>query len=217
MRKRNCPEGTTRVIGYTRVSTRKQVDTGVSLKAQESQLTEQCAKRGWCLMDIYTDKGKSAKDMSREGIQAALQRLERGEADILFVSEHDRATRSMKDFVDLVDHARTYGWRLVDLTMEIDMSDPYGEAMAYTLVTFNQLARRMTSVKTKAAMAELKAQGVKLGAPKQIDPATVEHMKALRATNLTLGQIAEKLNADGVPTPRGGRWHITSVQRALTA
>jgi hypothetical protein len=40
-------------------------------------------------------------------------------------------------------------------------------------------------------------------------------MKRLRKRGLTLRQIADALNADGVPGPRGGAWSQTAVQRAL--
>ena len=38
---------------------------------------------------------------------------------------------------------------------------------------------------------------------------------ALRADRLTVPQIAERLNAEGITAPRGGRWHPTAVSRVL--
>ena len=36
-----------------------------------------------------------------------------------------------------------------------------------------------------------------------------------KSGSTTLRAIAEALNARGVPTPRGGRWHAMSVRNAL--
>lgn len=44
---------------------------------------------------------------------------------------------------------------------------------------------------------------------------TVAVIVQLRRSGLTLAGIAERLNAEGVATPRVGRWHIGSVRRVL--
>jgi Recombinase len=43
----------------------------------------------------------------------------------------------------------------------------------------------------------------------------VERMRQLRADGLTFAAIADRLNADGVETARGGHWHDTTVRRVL--
>jgi hypothetical protein len=43
----------------------------------------------------------------------------------------------------------------------------------------------------------------------------VENMRALRKDGLTYAAIADRLNAEGVETARGGRWHANSVRRVL--
>ena len=48
------------------------------------------------------------------------------------------------------------------------------------------------------------------------DPALAERIEALRDAGLSLQAIADRLNADGIPTPRGGEvWRPSSVQSAL--
>jgi hypothetical protein len=47
-------------------------------------------------------------------------------------------------------------------------------------------------------------------------PAVRERVAAMRAANMTLQAIADTLNAEGVPTMRGGaRWRPSSVQTVL--
>ncbi|MCX6341674.1 MAG: recombinase family protein, partial [Fimbriimonadales bacterium] len=52
---------TTRVIGYMRVSTSDQVESGLSLESQRQKLEHECARRGWELLEIIEDAGVSGK------------------------------------------------------------------------------------------------------------------------------------------------------------
>jgi DNA invertase Pin-like site-specific DNA recombinase len=93
--------------------------------------------------------------------------------------------------------------------------------------------RALIAGRTKSALAAAKAKGVKLGNPniEAAQEAAVAAVKteANRAANnvlpiiaeirksgaTTLRAVAEALNARGIPTPRGGRWHAMSVRNAL--
>ena len=68
----------TRVIGYCRVSTQTQVDEGVSLEAQQAQLSAYATLYGLQIVDMIVDAGESAKSLDRPGLQRALDALARG-------------------------------------------------------------------------------------------------------------------------------------------
>jgi len=55
---------TTRAIGYVRVSTDDQVREDVSLDVQEARIRAYCEAKGWQLISVVRDEGKSAKDLS---------------------------------------------------------------------------------------------------------------------------------------------------------
>lgn len=44
-----------------------------------------------------------------------------------------------------------------------------------------------------------------------IEQKTIRRIRRLRTKGWTLQAIANRLNADGVPTKRGGRWHPSTV------
>ncbi|WP_172822710.1 recombinase family protein, partial [Paramagnetospirillum marisnigri] len=100
-----------------------------------------------------------------------------------------------------------------------------------------QHEREMISARTKAALAAAKARGQKLGSPKGAEHlrgrgnaeavATIKEkadrrasdlqgiLGELMASGLSLRGIADELNSRGILTPRGGKWHPTSVKRSL--
>jgi DNA invertase Pin-like site-specific DNA recombinase len=203
------------VIGYVRVSTEEQGMSGAGLQAQRSVIISECERRGWTLIGIAEDIGRSGKDLKRPGVQAALEALAAGEASALVVAKLDRLSRSMLDFAQVMATARKQSWALVALDVQVDTTTPSGEAMAHMLATFSQFERRLISERTRQALAQKRAAGVRLGALPEIDAAVTERIRAERAAGKTLREIAEALNADGIPTARGGRWHASTMQRVL--
>jgi DNA invertase Pin-like site-specific DNA recombinase len=203
-----------RVIGYVRVSTEEQGMSGAGLQAQRAAIIAECGRRGWELIEIAEDVG-SGKNLKRRGIRAALDTLARGDASALVVAKLDRLSRSMLDFARIMATAQKQSWALVALDVQVDTTSPSGEAMAHMLATFAQFERRLISERTKQALAQKRAAGVRLGAPPEIDPSVASRIRDEREEGSTLRQIAERLNGDGIPTARGGRWHASTLQRVL--
>src|SRR5512139_166178 len=84
------------------------------------------------------------------------------------------------------------------------------------LATFAQFERRLIGQRTREALAVKREQGVRLGRPPTIDPKLAARVRRMRARGATFREIAEQLNDEGVPTPRGGReWRPSSLQRVL--
>src|SRR5450755_311183 len=202
------------VIGYVRVSTEEQGLSGAGLQAQRAAIIAECERRGWELIEIAEDVG-SGKTLKRPGIRAALDTLAVGDASALVVAKLDRLSRSMVDFAGLMATAQKQSWALVALDVQVDTTSPSGEAMAHMLATFAQFERRLISERTKQALAQKRASGVRLGAPPEIDASVATRIRDERAAGSTLREIAERLNNDGVPTARGGRWRASTLQRVL--
>lgn len=204
-----------RAIGYLRVSTAEQVASGLGLAEQRSQLVAEAARRGWEL-DLVVDDGCSAKDLRRPGITAALDDLAAGRADVLVVAKLDRLSRSLLDFAGLMARAQTEGWSLVALDLGVDLSTPAGQLMASVLASFAEYERQLIGARTRDALGQLKARGVRLGGPRVLDSGVEARIVAERATGRSLTAIAAGLDADGVPTARGGaRWYPSTVRAVL--
>lgn len=154
-----------RVVGYVRVSTDQQADSGAGLAAQRAAILAEVERRGWRLVEMAEDAGVSGKDLKRPGVQAALDALGEGRADTLVVAKLDRLSRSLQDFSGLMATAQTQRWALVALDANVDTSTPAGETLISMLAVFSQFERRLISQRTKDALAAKRAEGVSSAAP----------------------------------------------------
>jgi DNA invertase Pin-like site-specific DNA recombinase len=206
------------VIAYVRVSTDEQADSRAGLEAQRNAIAVECARRGWQIVQLIEDAGYSAKDLKRPGVQQAMDALAAGKADALVVAKLDRLSRSMLDFTAVMATAQKQNWALVALDCAVDTTTPAGEAMANILATFAQFERRLIAERTAAALAVKKAQGGRLGRPASIPDRLAKRIVRMRERGLTLQAICDTLNAEQVPTPRGGAmWRPTSLRAVLTS
>ncbi len=210
------PAGT-RVVGYVRVSTAEQADSGAGLAAQRAAIEQAARRRGWVLVAVLEDAGVSAKSMKgRTSLAAAIALIEAGGADALVVAKLDRLSRSIIDFATLMAQAKSAGWALVVLDMDFDMTTPQGELMANMLAAFAQFERRLIGERTKDGLAQKRLQGVQLGRPRSTPDAVARRVVRERENGASLGVIARGLNDDAIPTAQGGsRWYASTVAALL--
>ena len=96
---------------YIRVSTAEQRVEGWSLDAQRAALTALAASKGWKVIKIYADEGKTARKRlkDRRAIHQLLEDVKAGEVDIILFKELDRWFRSVSDFYKVQDVLDQYG------------------------------------------------------------------------------------------------------------
>lgn len=134
----------------------------------------------------------------------------------IVVAKLDRLSRSLVDFAGLLAEAQSKGFNLVALDLGVDLSTPAGEFLASVMASAAQWERRIIGQRTKDALAIRRQQGVKLGRPPLPRDALGRRIAAMRTRRLTLQAIADILNAEGVPTLRGGtEWRPSSVRVVL--
>lgn len=206
-------------IAYYRVSTYEQAQSGLGLGAQRLACKREIEMRDWILAGEFTDSG-SGKNMTRKGMADALAMLKRGEATVLVASAVDRISRSVLDCASLLQLAHEQGWRLVTLDAKIDTTTPAGEMLLNILSAYAQFERRLISKRTKDALNEYRAKcakaNVKPFRPYVFnDPVIIAQMKSWRKGSNSYRLIAQKLNAQGTPSPMGGKWSMESVRKVL--
>jgi DNA invertase Pin-like site-specific DNA recombinase len=204
-----------RVVGYVRVSTADQGDSGAGMDAQRDAIRAESDRRKWELLHVEEDV-LSGKTMRRPGLQRALRQCRTGDADGIIVAKLDRLSRSLLDFAALLDDARRHEYNIVALDLGVDLSTPAGELVANVMASVAQWERRAIGQRTKEALAARRAQGVRLGRPPAIPPDVRRRIVKMRSRGVPLAAIAERLNVDGVPTAHGGaRWYASTVKSVV--
>lgn len=207
--------GAIRAVGYLRVSTAEQAESGAGLAAQRVAIEVEARRRGWLLGEVFVDAAASGKALvGREALARALAVVQAGNAEVLIVSKLDRLSRSLLDFAEVMRRAQTEGWNLVALDLGIDLSTPAGEFLASVMASAAQWERRIIGQRTRDALAAKKASGVRLGRPRSLPDGVVQRIISERSGGATLAVIADRLNDDGVPTAQGGlRWYPATVRK----
>lgn len=208
-----------RCISYLRVSTSKQGADGYGVDAQRGAIETYLALTGSELSEEFIEV-ESGRRNDRPVLEQALLACRRQKATLL-VAKLDRLSRTV-----------AFLSRLVEAKVDfVAVDNPHAnKLMVHLLAAFAEHERDMIAARTKAALASARARGVKLGNPKLSDARTAaihaiqsraaSHranvlpiIAAIRSSGITTyAGVAAALEARGVPTDRGGRWHPTTVR-----
>ena len=90
-------------IGYARVSTTDQAETGESLELQQRKIRAAAEIGDYELVDVLVDAGESAKSLHRPSAARLLDLVKARKVDAVIVHKLDRLTRSVRDLADLLD------------------------------------------------------------------------------------------------------------------
>ena len=201
------------ILGYVRVSTDKQIESGAGVEGQRTYLIAEATRRGAHLEVISEAEATSGKSTrKRPALAEAMNRLDRGEAHALAVSKLDRLSRSVADFLAILERSRKGKWALIIGDLSIDTSTPMGEAMATISATFAQLERKRIGERTREALAVKKSQGVQLGAPRTIALEVRQYIIEQVGAGKGYREVMRLLNEEAIPTARGTQWHASTVR-----
>lgn len=209
---------------YVRVSTSMQVEDGVSLDAQERSLTHAAGMHGFTDFQIIREEGRSGKSISgRPLLKKALLMLETGEANTLIVTRLDRLSRSVRDFLNIIDHSRKYKWRLIMLDLNLDTSSHSSIFVVTIMAAMAEMERGMISERAKDIHKDRREQpdkrwGIDLGPKPLIEYDLRNEIIKKRDAGVSYQAIAKDFNTRGIPTSNGGKeWYASTVRHAYLA
>ena len=156
---------------------------------------------------------ESGGDDNRPELTRALARAKKERAHII-VAKLDRLSRDVHYISGLMKH------RVPFIVAELGAdTDPF---MLHIYAALAEKERLMISQRTKAAMKAAKARGVSIGGLRdkgeELQREAKERAEGLRSvfeelSGLSARKAAEELNARGIPTSSGSKWHATQVIR----
>jgi DNA invertase Pin-like site-specific DNA recombinase len=146
-----------------------------------------------------------------------IERIAAGDASCVVVTGLHRLSRSVAELGTIVQWLERNEVRLVAVDLKLDTSSPAGRATARALASVAGWERERLSERTRKGLAAARSKRHEnTGAAAGSDwPDIRKRIAAMRADGMTLQAIADVLNKEGVPTPRGGtEWRPSSVQTA---
>ncbi|GJE43841.1 recombinase family protein [Methylobacterium soli] len=222
-----------KAVGYLRVSTEEQAQSGFGLDAQEDAVRKYADAVSLDLVDVITDAGVSGttRPSDRPGFAQVLQLAERRAFSVLLVKRFDRLARNIAlAVVTSNDLDKVHGVTIRSVTEGIDTGSPAGKMIFGLLAAMAEGERDAIVERTKGGRIEKARQGgfaggrVPIGYARDgkkgltLDADRAEIVRRIFEENgkgRTLQAIADVLNAEGILTARGKRWHPSTVSYVL--
>lgn len=218
-----------KVIGYCRVSSAEQASEGLSLQMQQDKIRQYANLHDLELVDIITDAGISAKNISgRPGLTKALDMVMNGNVDGLVSWKLDRVFRSLLDATTTLEQFKRLNKRLVLISEMIDTGSAMGEFVYNLFASLAQLERRLTGERTKSVLESKKSRKEHVGKPKygytpegkflacnaeqQIVIQKVRDM----SKSMSCRAIARSLNEQGIMTKQAKSWTHVQISAILS-
>lgn len=130
---------------YLRVSTEGQAEVKEgSLKSQMSRLkslikSKNNMREKWKLVQVYSEKGRSGKDLNRPQIQLLIEDILKQNINVVLCTRVDRITRSLIDFYYLFQIFEKHNTGFICLDDNFDTSTPIGRMSLKMILVFAEL------------------------------------------------------------------------------
>jgi DNA invertase Pin-like site-specific DNA recombinase len=129
----------------------------------EAYIASQKAE-GWLLVaDRYDDGGFSGGTMERPALKRLLANVQTGKIDVIVVYKIDRLSRSMLDFLNLVELFERHGVTFVSVTQSFNTKDAMGRMALNILMTFAQFERELIGERIRDKVAASRKKGIWMG------------------------------------------------------
>lgn len=200
-------------VAYFRVSTVRQGASGLGLEAQKSAVRSFLGSGCGSLVREFTEV-ESGKSKSRPELAEAID-VCRTTGATLLIAKLDRLARNVAFIANLLESGVKF------TAVDMPNADRF---MLHVYAAMAEEEGRRISERTRAALASAKARGVALGqngralAAKnklEADEFAASMKPRLRSLidgrGMTFSDVATHLNHLNVATPRGGKWHASTV------
>lgn len=149
---------------YTRKSTNQRLDNDVNSLVTQREISSAYIKsqkyKGWVELPYrYDDGGHSGSGMDRPALSRLMHDIEAGEIDVVVVYKIDRLTRSLADFVRMIEIFDQRNIGLVSISQAFDTSDSMGRMILNVLLTFSQFERELIAERVRDSIRTRKRHG----------------------------------------------------------
>jgi site-specific DNA recombinase len=154
------------------IYTRKSHEEGLQLEFNSLHAQREAAlayiasqkSEGWIpLPDHYDDGGISGGTLERPALQRLLRDVEAGLVDVIVVYKIDRLSRSLTDFVRLIDVFERYNVTFVSVTQQFNTTNSMGRLTLNVLLSFAQFERELAGERIRDKVLQSRKRGLWMG------------------------------------------------------
>ena len=212
---------------YARFSSQLQKDS--SIEDQVRVCTERAQREGWEITQIFSDYAISGAVRERPGLNALIEHIRTGHAEQVLTEAIDRLSRDQEDLANIYKRIRFVGARIFTLSEgvidELQIGFKGTMASLFRKDLAEKIRRgqsgRVATGRIPGNIAygyrkihRLDGRGEAERGLREIDPDQAEIVRRIYREYLA-GEsplaIARRLNAEGVPSPSGGKWTVSAI------
>jgi site-specific DNA recombinase len=212
----------TKAFAYLRVSGKGQID-GDGFPRQLAAVKAYAKAHDIRIVRVFREEGVTGtkETMDRPAWAELMAAMHTNSVRTILIEKLDRLARDLMTQEACIAGLQKHGFTLVSV-QEPDLmaTDPSRIAFRQIMGVFAQYEKTQIVIKLRAARTRKKAdtgrcEGRKPFGNREGEQRTIDRMRALQTSGISIRAITAKLNRDGVPTRAGGQWRDAVVGRIL--
>lgn len=216
-----------KTIGYTRVSSKKQIENN-SLEMQRDKILRYAEYKELGEVTFFADEGISGRSVeNRYALKDVLELVEAGEVSHFIAYSSSRMGRNLKEVLQVADLLDKHKVTMHLLDIEVDTSKAQGALVFRILSSLNQYFSDSLSEKTLEAHEYLYKQGKQYSPPVfgfeqngkgsklipiEREMKVVNRVFKLRESGLSMNKIAAQVKSAG---KNGGKMYASTIKNIL--
>jgi DNA invertase Pin-like site-specific DNA recombinase len=171
---------------------------------QLDELRTYCERRGFSVVQEYTDSGISGSKESRPGLDQLMAEARRRRFDAVVVYRYDRFARSLRQLINGLSEFDALGIHFISLHEGVDTSTPTGRLIFGIFASIAEFERSLIAQRVRSGQAAAKRRGVKFGRPRvDVDTKRLAELRRdgasyaniAKATGLSVGTVFRSLGS----------------------
>lgn len=186
----------------------------------------------------YKDNGFSGGNMKRDAFLEMMQNIEKGQISKVIIYRLDRISRSLADFVTILNILKDHHVALVSTQESFDTDSPYGDMIVKILMVFAEFERNTIIARVAQSYAHRSELGLYMGgrrpygfdlaetevqhiktkklSPREVEIKQVQYIfETYAVPQITLGNLQKKLIENHMLPPKGQNWSTGKLSTIL--
>ena len=228
---------TTSLVLYARKSVERENSISCETQIEYCKMMIKPEERGEKVVTLI-DNGFSGGNVNREGFQKMMRLVRQGKVSKVIVYKLDRISRSLSDFMKILQEFKDHQVEFVSSQESFDTSSPYGDLIVKLLMVFAEFERTSTINRVTQAYAHRSEMGFYMGGRQpygfELVPAVLHNIKTKKLQpipsqaeqvryifevyaqeSVSLRRLLDLLVAEGKQPLNGSHWTTAKLSTLL--